>query len=155
MSTYTVHVQQLDSIPLAVVRRQVRRSELSRVVPECCGIVWNVIRAQHANGGRHVAIYWDDSVRVEVGAELEGPFSEAADVVCSATPSGNVAWVTHYGPYAALGAAHQAVHEWAEATRHHLAGPKWEIYGHWKKEWDEDPSQIRTDVFYLLTAHQS
>ena len=150
MSNYHVHFEQLESIPLAVLRRQAHKSELSRVVPEYCGLVWNVLRAQHAKGGRHVAIYWDDAIRLEVGAELEGPFTEDGHVVRSMTPSGAVAWVTHLGPYNELGAAHQAIHDWAKAGNHRLAGPKWEIYGHWKEEWDTDPSQIRTDVFYLM-----
>jgi hypothetical protein len=33
-----------------------------------------------------------------------------------------------------------------------LAGPNWEVYGHWQDEWNSDPSKIRTDVFYLLVA---
>lgn len=28
--------------------------------------------------------------------------------------------------------------------------PNWEVYGHWQDRWRDDPSQIRTDVFYLL-----
>ena len=150
MSNYRVHFEQLDSIPLAVLRRQAHSSELSRVVPECCGLVWNAVRAQKTKAGRHVAVYWDDSIRLEVGVELEGAFTEDGQVVRSTTPSGTVAWATHLGPYSGLGAAHQAIHDWAKAWNHRLAGPKWEIYGHWKKEWDTDPSQIRTDVFYLV-----
>jgi effector-binding domain-containing protein len=150
MSNYHVHVQQLESIPVAVLRRHARPGELSRVVPECCGLVWSAVRAQHAKGGRHIAIYWDESIRLEVGVELEGPFREDGEVVLSATPAGTVGWVTHLGPYQGLGAAHQAIHDWAKGGNNRLAGPKWEIYGHWKKEWDADPSQIRTDVFYLV-----
>jgi hypothetical protein len=37
-----------------------------------------------------------------------------------------------------------------QANDHTLAGPQWEIYGHWLPEWNKDPSQIRTDVYYLL-----
>jgi effector-binding domain-containing protein len=85
-----------------------------------------------------------------VGAEVNGPFVERDDLVRSATPAGTIASVTHMGPYGGLGAAHQAIHEWCSARNHRLAGPRWEIYGHWKSEWDTDPSQIRTDVFYLL-----
>jgi hypothetical protein len=33
-----------------------------------------------------------------------------------------------------------------------LAGPNWEVYGHWKDEWNSDPSKICTDVFYLVVA---
>jgi len=150
MTSYAVKVEQLPSIPLAVIRRQASASELARIVPECCGLVWNALRDQHARGGRHVAIYWDGSIRLEVGAELQGPFSEQGGVVKSATPPGLVAWSTHFGPYGGLGAAHDAVREWCRANNHRLAGPKWEIYGHWLREWDRDPSGIRTDVYYLL-----
>jgi effector-binding domain-containing protein len=150
MSTYNVQLRQLDSIPLAVIRRQAKASELSRVVPECCGIVWNALRAQQVRGGRHVAIYWDGAIRLEVGVELPGAFVETAEVVHSATPAGSVASVTHLGPYGDLGVAHQAIHAWCRDNNHRLAGPNWEIYGHWKDEWNADPSQIRTDVFYLV-----
>jgi effector-binding domain-containing protein len=145
-----VNRQELERIPLAVVRRQARPSELARLVPECCGLVWNVVRGQQVRAGRHVAIYWDDSIRLEVGVELEGPFAGEGDVVPSAIPAGPVAWTTHLGPYGGLGAAHDAVREWCKAGHHQLAGPCWEIYGHWHQEWNADPSQIRTDVYYLL-----
>jgi len=147
---YEVRIQQLDSVPIAVIRRQVRAAELSRVVPECCGLVWNALRAQQAKGGRHIALYWDNSARLEVGAELLGPFAEQGDVVHSATPAGAVVSTTHFGPYGALGGAHDAIRQWCSANNRALAGPNWEIYGHWQPEWNDDPSRIRTDVFYLL-----
>jgi len=152
MSDYVVQLQQRDSIPVAVVRRQARADELSRLVPQCCGLVWNALKAQQLRGGRHVAIYWDKSIRLEVGVEMSDSFAEQDDLVRSATPAGMIASVTHLGPYAGLGAAHQAVHDWCNDRNHRLAGPKWEIYGHWKGEWDSDPSQIRTDVFYLVAS---
>ena len=152
MSPYVVQLRQIESIPLAVIRRQARVAELSHVVPECCGLVWNAVRAQKTQAGRHVAIYWDGSIRLEVGVELHGPFAEQGEVVRSATPRGVVAAVTHLGPYSGLGAAHEAVRDWCQAGNHRLAGPSWEIYGHWDPEWDADPSRIRTDVYYLLTT---
>jgi effector-binding domain-containing protein len=157
VSSPVVQFGQLDSIPVAVIRRQASISELSRVVPECCGLVWNAVRAQQARGGRqvggrHVAIYWDGSIRLEVGVELLGPFAEAGDVVRSATPAGPAAWATHLGPYSGLGAAHAAIGQWCRTNNRQPAGPNWEIYGHWQNEWNNDPSQIRTDVYYLLAA---
>src|SRR5262245_27918444 len=100
MTPYVVQMQQLDGVPLAVIRRQGKASELSRVVPQCCGLVWEAVRAQQAKGGRHVAIYWDGSIRLEVGVELASPFIEQGEVVRSETPAGPVAWATHTGPYA-------------------------------------------------------
>jgi effector-binding domain-containing protein len=152
MTPYAIQVRRLESLPVAVIRRQARPADLSRVVPECCGLVWNVVRAQKAKAGRHVAIYWDGSIRLEVGIELQAPFSDQGEVVRSATPAGVVATTTHFGPYAGLGAAHDAVHQFCSANHHRLAGPSWEIYGHWKPEWDADPSCIRTDIYYLLSA---
>lgn len=150
MPTHLVQLQQLESIPLAVVRRQASQAELSRLVPECCGLVWNAVRAQNAKGGRHVALYWDAGIRLEVGVELPGSFTDSGDVVRSSTPAGPVASTTHFGPYGSLGAAHDAIRRWCRDNNHHLAGPSWEIYGHWQNAWNTDPTQIRTDVYYLL-----
>jgi effector-binding domain-containing protein len=152
MSRYVVQASQLDSIPLAVIRREVQPSELPRVIPEYCGLVWNVVRAQQTRAGRHVAIRWDDRIRLEVGVEIMSPFAEQDGVVRSATPAGAVASTTHFGPYGGLGAARRAIVDWCAASNRRLAGPNWEIYGHWLREWDADPSQIRTDVFYLLAG---
>src|SRR5262245_5032149 len=150
MPGYVVQLQQRESIPLAVVRRQARADEVCRLVPQCCGLVWNALEAQQLRGGRHVAIYWDGTIRLEVGVEMSRPFAEQDDLVRSATPAGTIASVTHLGPYSGLGAAHHAIHDWCKARNYRLAGPNWEIYGHWLSGWDTDPSQIRTDVCYLL-----
>jgi effector-binding domain-containing protein len=150
MTPSAVQLHQLKSISLAVIRRQASASELSRIVPECCGLVWKEVRAQQAKAGRNVAIYWNGDIRLEVGVELLGPFAERGEVILSATPAGAVASATHFGPYSGLGAAHNAVRQWCRTNNHNLAGPNWEIYGHWQPEWNTDPSQIRTDVYYQL-----
>src|SRR5215216_1238714 len=148
---YEVRLEQLSSHPLAVVRRQASVQELSRVVPDACGTVWSVVRAQKIMGaGRHVALYWDEQINLEVGVELETPFAGHGEVVGSATPAGVVATTTHYGPYGQLHEAHEAIRLWCQNNGYTLAGPNWEIYGHWTDEWNSDPSKIRTDVFYLL-----
>lgn len=147
-----VQIGQVNSVPLAVVRRQAGASELSRIVPECCGLVWNEMRAQQAKAGRNVAVYWDKSIRLEVGVELLGPFVERGEVVRSATPSGPVVSATHFGPYGRLSAAHGAIRDWCRENNQSLAGPNWEIYGHWQPEWNADPSKIRTDVYYQLVG---
>jgi effector-binding domain-containing protein len=149
-----VSIQVLDSIPLAVIRGRADAADLSRIVPEWCGVVWNAVKAQQSKGGRHVAIYWDSAITLEVGVELLGSFSGHGNVVRSATPSGLVACATHLGTYHRLGAAHQAVRDWCAANNQKLAGPNWEIYGHWLPEWNTDPSRIRTDVFYLIETHR-
>ncbi len=152
MTSSAVQLQQLKSIPIAVIRHQAKASELSRIVPECCGLVWNEVRAQQAKAGRNIALYWDGSIRLEVGVELLGPFTEHGGIVLSATPAGAAASATHFGPYSGLGAAHDAIHQWCKANNHTLAGPSWEIYGHWQPDWNTDPSEIRTDIYYQLAS---
>ena len=150
--TNTVEATRVSAVPLAVVQRRVQSAELSRVIPEACGLVWNALRTQGVRGGRHVAMYWQCSpmIQLEVGVEIDGAFEERDGLTRSATPAGLVVAATHLGPYNTLRATHDAVHDWVKAHGRQLAGPSWEIYGHWDQEWDRDPSQIRTDVFYLL-----
>ena len=148
---YDVRLEQLVSRPLAVVRRRASSSELSKVIPDACGVVWGVVRArQVAGAGRHVAVYLDGRINLEVGVELDAPFSGHGEVVGSATPSGPVARTTHHGPYGLLHEAHAAIRLWCGRNGLTLAGPHWEIYGHWKDEWNSDPTKISTDVCYLL-----
>jgi effector-binding domain-containing protein len=150
---YDIRVETHGGRPLAVVRRRARGQELSRVVPEACGAVWNVLRAQKVAGaGRHVAVYLDGQINLEVGVEMDTPFAGHGEVVNSATPAGLVATTTHHGPYHLLAAAHEAIRVWCRDHGYTVAGPQWEIYGHWKDEWNHDPGKIVTDVFYLLAA---
>jgi effector-binding domain-containing protein len=150
---YDVRLEQVSSRPLAVVRRRASLQELPRVVPAACGTVWNVVRVQRIPGaGRHVAVYLDGQINLEVGVELESPFAGHGEVIGSSTPAGAVATTVHFGPYGQLHEAHRAIREWCANHGHALAGPNWEIYGHWMDEWNSDPSKIRTDVFYLLAA---
>jgi effector-binding domain-containing protein len=151
---YAVRLEHSTGQSLAVVRRRASLPELSKVIPAGCGTVWNVLRAQQVAGaGRHVALYWDDQINLEVGAEVPTPFPGHGEVIGSAIPAGPVAATTHYGPYNQLGDAHKAICDWCRANGHESAGPCWEVYGHWQDAWNRDPSQIRTDVYYLLKAN--
>jgi effector-binding domain-containing protein len=148
---YDVRLEQLSSRPLAVVRRRASLQELAKVIPDACGTVWGVVRAQKITGaGRHVALYWDGVINLEVGVELDAPFAGHGEVVGSATPAGAVATAAHFGPYDRLPEAHQAIRQWCANHGYTLVGPNWEIYGHWTDEWNNDPAKIRTDVFYLV-----
>jgi len=146
----TVHLTNAEPIPTAVVRRRARRSELSTVVPQGCGLVWNFARAHGLKAGRHVALYLNGNIDIEVGVEVSGPFEEEGEVVRSNTPTGAVVTAVHFGPYQHLGEAHEAIRQWCAANGHQLTGLNWEIYGHWQPEWDTNPAAIRTDVFYQV-----
>jgi len=83
---YEVRVEKIgEPRPLAVVRLVARAEEFSRVVPKYCGVVWSALRGQQVKGaGRHVAVYRDDQVNLEVGVEMDGPFGGCGEVVASA-----------------------------------------------------------------------
>jgi effector-binding domain-containing protein len=150
---HDIRLEQAAGRPLAVVRRRAQPQELSRVVPDACGTVWNVVRArQIAGAGRHVAVYLDGQINLEVGVELDAPFAGHGEVVGSATPAGMVATAVHLGPYNRLHEAHEAIRRWCADRGLSPAGPNWEIYGHWQDEWNREPARIRTDVFYLVQA---
>src|SRR6476659_9127975 len=104
---YDVRIEHVSSRPIAVVRRRAAQQQLSKVVPECCGLVWNVIRSQQMPGaGRHVAVYLDNQINLEVGVELEAPFGGHVEVVVSSTPCGTAVTTTHFGPYGQLDQAY-------------------------------------------------
>jgi effector-binding domain-containing protein len=139
------------AIPTAVVRRRAGFAELAKVVPEACGVVWKIVKSQGIpRAGRHVALYLDDVINLEVGVEMAQPFAGSGEVIGSALPAGRVATAMHMGPYQKLHFAHVAIRDWCAQQGHETAGPNWEIYAHWDDAWNSDPSQIRTDVFYLL-----
>ena len=146
-----VRIDPVAARPLAVVRRRASAKELAKVVPEGCGLVWNFLRKRQVAGpGRHVALYWDAEINLEVGVELDTTFVSDGEVIPSATPPGLAASATHLGPYPQLQETHAAIHRWCAENGYDLAGPSWEIYGHWEDEWNRDPSRIRTDVYYLV-----
>ena len=144
---YKIEVQRVEAQTTAVVRRRASQHELVRVVPQACGEVWAFARAAGLpRPGRHLALYFDNEINLEVGVEVDQPFTGNDQVVCSSTPAGLVATTAHFGPYNRLGEAHDAICKWCAANGRVKAGPCWEVYGHW----DDDPAKLRTDVYYLL-----
>jgi effector-binding domain-containing protein len=144
-----VRLETVEPRPIAVVRRLARPEQLSKVIPEGCGEVWTFVRESAIpHYGLNMALYLDGVIHLECGVLVAHPFTGTGSVVCSSTPGGRVATATHVGPYNRMGETHQVILDWCIAQGHKLARPSWEIYGHW----DEDPSKLRTDVFYLLAG---
>jgi hypothetical protein len=101
--------------------------------------------------GQNIFIYRGasgDQLIIDFCVGVKAPFGPTGAVQPIETPSGMAAMTTHVGDYGGLGSAHAAVVEWCRAHQRALAGPSWEVYGHWC----DDPAQVRTDVYYLLRA---
>jgi effector-binding domain-containing protein len=97
---------------------------------------------------QNVMLYNNDEPSVEVGVLAPSPFKPGGRVIASRLPGGEVAMAVHRGDYAQLGTTHDAVNEYVAAHGLQLAGPRWEIYGHWR----EDPRELETEIYYLLRS---
>jgi hypothetical protein len=149
VTTYAVHVEVVAEQLLAASRERTTMRRASQDIRRLLDAAWALIRERPElrRGGHNVAMYWD-AANVEVGIQVVTRFEPTPLVVCAAVPAGTVATTAHVGPYDALGHAHDAVQTWCGQNARRLAGPCWEIYG----DWTDDPSQLRTDVFYLLAT---
>ena len=87
-------------------------------------------------------------VDVDFGVGTTKPFTSVGDVTEVALPDGEVATTAHWGDYARLADAHSAVVTWCREHGRLMAGPRWEVYGHWT----DDVARRRTDVYYLLES---
>jgi effector-binding domain-containing protein len=96
--------------------------------------------------GHNVFVYKDDQPNVEIGVQVDAPFAPKGRVVPSALPAGEVAMTVHRGPYDKLGDAYDAVVRWCADNRRAMTRTRWEIYGDWR----EDPSELETEVHWLL-----
>jgi effector-binding domain-containing protein len=62
------------------------------------------------------------------------------------TPAGEVATTAHFGDYAQMAPAYDALEQWWTGSGRRPAGVSWEVYG----DWDDDPAKVRTDIYFLL-----
>jgi len=147
---YRVEVKTVAEQPIAAARLRTTFKLISKEIGSLLSGPWSFLRQRPGlrTDGHNVAIYWSMAAggSIEVGVQVVAPFDGTDEVVCSATPAGTVATTAHFGPYDKLGVAHEAVMKWCKENGHQMGMPFWEVYG----DWDDDPSKLRTDVFYLL-----
>jgi effector-binding domain-containing protein len=91
-------------------------------------------------------LYRDDVPHVEVGVLGSDPPPSGGAVAASSLPGGVVATAVHRGDYSGLDGAHRAVRVWCAEHGRELAGPRWEVYGHWRGE----AATAETEISYLL-----
>jgi len=150
MKPYDVVEVEVAARPVAGVRAVVARGRVAQEFGRHLDLVYAAGRAGTVKlDGQNIFIFRSataDQLTVDFCVGVTAPFLVAGAVVPLETPSGTAAMTTHHGDYRALSDANAAILEWCRARNRARAGPSWEVYGHW----NEDPAQLRTDVYYLL-----
>jgi effector-binding domain-containing protein len=151
--TVPVEFVTVDPRTTAIVAQTTTWAEFPQLWGRLLGEVYEFVRTRPelGTGGegerwQNVMLYKDQRPDVEVGVLVSRPFDTHGRVVVSELPGGEVATAVHRGDYARLGDTHDAVRAAAAARGRELAGPCWEVYGHWR----EDPAELETEVVWLL-----
>lgn len=153
MATIPVMFVTVDPRPTAVIAQTTTWQEFPSLWGQLLDEVYGFVRGRSdlatgdgAERWQNVMLYKDDRPDVEVGVLAAGPFEPHGRVNSSMLPGGEAATAIHRGDYAGLGATHDAIRAHVAACGRDLAGPRWEVYGHWR----EDPSELETEIFWLL-----
>ena len=138
--------------PVAGVRAQVPRGRIAQEFGRHLDQVYAAARAGAVDlDGQNIFIYrdaTDEHLTVDFCVGVTRRFAAVGVVLPLETPRGVAAMTTHLGDYGGLGRANAAILAWCRAHDRTLAGPSWEVYGHWHA----DPALLSTDVYYLLQA---
>jgi GyrI-like small molecule binding protein len=147
---YTVVETAVEPRLVAGVHARVARGRVGQEFGRYLDQVYAAGRAGSVQlDGQNIFIYrdcTDDQLTVDFCVGARAAFAPVGAVLPLYTPGGLAAMTTHQGDYGGLGAANAAIAAWCRAQGRRLAGPSWEVYGHWHK----DPAQLRTEVYYLL-----
>jgi effector-binding domain-containing protein len=140
---YTVTIMQVEAQPIAAARARMAARDIPARFKQPLDKVWEFL-CQHPElqaGGHNIFLYRHDMDSAGVS-----PFEADGDVFCAMTPAGEVATTTHYGSYAGLGSAHEAIHAWMKKNGRRDGGWSWEVYG----DWNDNPEKLETRILYLL-----
>jgi len=151
---YEIVTTTISSQLLAAVRRRVLVGNVGRAWKPALDLVWEFLRGHdglRVHGHNcflyHHPTHGEPAMVVDFGVQIVRPFTDEDEVICTATPAGEVAMTTHIGSYNRLAAAHNAIHSWSTATGRAFGAYSWEIYG----DWTDDESKLETQVVYLLS----
>jgi effector-binding domain-containing protein len=149
---YEVRETSVVARPVAGVRARVPRGRVAREFRRHLDQVYAAARTGAlALDGQNIFVYreaTDEHLTVDFCVGAKAPFAPVGVVVPLETPAGVAVMTTHRGDYGRLGDANAAILAWCRTHDRALAGPSWEVYGHWHP----DPSELRTDVYYLLAT---
>ena len=150
MPTTPVALVTVEPRPTAVIAETTTWAEFPHLWRPLLDEVYAFVRSSEELAAtprwQNVMLYKDDTPSVEIGVLAPRRFTPHGRVILSQLPGGRAATAVHRGDYGQLGRTHRAVGDYIEGQGLGIAGPRWEIYGHWH----EDPAQLETEVYWLL-----
>jgi effector-binding domain-containing protein len=147
--SFDIQIVDVAPGPIGAVRARITHDQLGKAIISSLDQVYALLRGRKVAGlGHNVVVYTPGPLEVfqiEAGVQTPAPIEPEGEVIASQTPGGRAATTAYFGPYSELHTAHAAIQQWlaARGLKHDL---NWELYG----DWNEDPAQLRTDVFYRL-----
>jgi effector-binding domain-containing protein len=145
---YQVSLTEVESRRTAVVAARTTWQDFPALWGQLLDEVWECLHAGGIyRGCRNVMLYRDSVPNVEVGVLLDQPCRLTGRVVASALPSGTAATTVHRGPFAGVGAAHDAVLGWCATHGQRPNGTRWEVYG----PHNDHAAQQCTEVHWLIS----
>lgn len=143
------HLEDVAPRPLVAISATASPDRLGSVIVSTLNKIWPVLRGQSVRTGHNVVIYRGQdstSLIIDVGVEVFGDVVVDGELKLTATPSGEVATIAHFGDYSAMQPAYAAIEGWCALNQRQKAGVTWEVYG----DWEDDPAKRRTDIYFGL-----
>ena len=143
------HLERVPPQQLAAIRTKAPQSRLGVSIIAELDKIWPVLRAQGVRTGHNVVIYYGgepEALQIAVGVQVPDGFGAAGEIQPVETPAGEAATVAHFGDYAEMHGAYQALEQWCASNERTQTGVSWEVYG----DWEDDPAKRRTDIYFQL-----
>ena len=144
-----VALRRIEPTPIAVARREVRRSEIGAVMVPALDAVWAFVRGRGLETGHNVAVYVpaaDADLTAWFGVRSPPRSTATAGSSPRRCPQDSLRSPRTSVPTTGLVETNRTIVEWCRANGHALSGTSWEIYG----DWTDDPAKLETTVGYLL-----
>lgn len=146
-------ITEVPEQPTAVVKAHIPMAQLKDLFDRAYGQVFAAIGKQGVQFAGPPFGYYPskpaETVEVEVGVPVAGPFQADGDVVPGHLPGGRVVHGMHVGPYENLAQTYEALMAWVTEQGHTLAAGMWESYLS-DPQAEPDPATWRTEIFWPL-----
>jgi effector-binding domain-containing protein len=141
-----------EEVPTAVLRGTVRMEQISEFFDRAYPLVASVLEQQGVEPQEAIGYYPSmpaETIDVEAGFTTATPVTHDGDVVASSLPGGDVARLTHLGPYDRLSESWDRLGRWVGEQGRQPGRGVWEVYVTDPTP-DTDPATLRTDIYWPL-----